>query len=332
MYLAPGASHGPHHIFPEWADKYKGKFDMGWDVLRERVFARQKAMGWIPADTKLTPRPDTLASWDSIPQSERPFQERLMEVFSGFTEHADFEAGRVIDELDKMGLRDNTLIFYMFGDNGSSAEGQVGSISELLAQNRIPNTVAQQMEAMNKLGGIKVLGSPKMDNMYHAGWAWAGSTPFQATKLVASYFGGTRNPMVISWPAKIAPDKRPRSQFHHVNDIAPTIYELLGITPPQGGGWSAAGSDRRLEPGIHLRRPVCKRSQARAVLREQRQPRSVQGWLDRLGLRPLHPVAGVTAVNAKWDPDKDVWSLYDLSKDFSQSTDVAAANRTGWRR
>ena len=186
MYWAPGASHGPHHIFPEWADKYKAKFNQGWDVLREQIFARQKALGWIPEDTKLTPRPDTLASWDSIPDSERPFQERLMEVFAGFTEHADFEAGRVIAELDKMGLRDNTLVFYVFGDNGASAEGQAGSISELLAQNGIPNTVEQHMAAMNKLGGIKELGGPKMDNMYHAGWAWAGSTPFKATKLVAA--------------------------------------------------------------------------------------------------------------------------------------------------
>ena len=125
-----------------------------------------------------------------------------MEVFAGFTEHADHEAGRVIDEIDKLGLRDNTLIFYVFGDNGSSAEGQAGSISELLAQNGIPNTIEQHLAAMDRLGGLAALGGPKMDNMYHAGWAWAGSTPFQATKLVASYFGGTRNPLVISWPAQ----------------------------------------------------------------------------------------------------------------------------------
>ena len=156
-----------------------------------------------------------------------------MEVFAGFVEHVDVQAGKVIDELDRLGIRDNTLVFYIFGDNGSSAEGQAGSISELLAQNQIPNTVEQQMAAMDNLGGLDALGGPKMDNMYHAGWAWAGSTPFQSTKLVAAHFGGTRNPMAVSWPARIKADATPRAQFHHVNDIAPTIYDILGIKPPK---------------------------------------------------------------------------------------------------
>ena len=147
MYWAPGAGHGPHHIFKEWADKYKGKFDDGWDALRERTFKRQKELGWIPADAKLTPRAATMPGWDSIPESERPFQRRLMEVFAGFVEHVDVQAGKLIDGLDQLGIRDNTIVIYIFGDNGSSAEGQSGSISELLAQNQIPNTVAQQIEA-----------------------------------------------------------------------------------------------------------------------------------------------------------------------------------------
>ena len=124
-------------------------------------------------------------------------------------------------------------MLYIWGDNGSSAEGQNGSISELLAQNQVPNTIKQQIEALNRIGGLEALGSPKTENMYHSGWAWAGSTPFRSTKLVAAHFGGTRNPMVISWPGHIAPDPTPRDQFHHVNDLAPTIYELLGITPPK---------------------------------------------------------------------------------------------------
>ena len=132
-----------------------------------------------------------------------------------------------------MGLRDNTIIFYIFGDNGSSAEGQNGTISELLAQNQIPNTIEQQLAALDKIGGLDALGTAKVDNMYHAGWAWAGDTPFRYTKLIASHFGGTRNPLVISWPKGIKPDKTPRAQFHHVNDIAPTIYDILGITPPE---------------------------------------------------------------------------------------------------
>src|SRR5271165_2208622 len=161
MYWAPGAAHGPHQIFKEWADKYKGKFDDGWDAYRERVFARQKQIGWIPADTKLTPRAESMPGWDSIPEAQRPFQRRLMEVFAGFVEHADVQAGRLIDELDRLGIRDNTIVIYIFGDNGASAEGQNGTISELLAQNGIPNTIQQQLAALNKLGGLDALGGPK---------------------------------------------------------------------------------------------------------------------------------------------------------------------------
>src|SRR5271165_2928701 len=226
IYWAPGAGHGPHQIFKEWADKYKGQFDDGWDALQERTFEKQKKLGFIPADTKLTTRPDTLASWDSIPQTERPFQIRLMEVFAGFVEHADFEAGRVIEEIDRLGIRDNTIIFFVWGDNGSSAEGQNGSISELLAQNQIPNTIQEQLAALDKIGGLDALGGPKVDNMYHAGWAWAGDSPLKYTKLVASHFGGTRNPLVVSWPGHIKPDPTPRSLFQHVTDIVPTIDEL----------------------------------------------------------------------------------------------------------
>ncbi len=233
LYWAPGAAHGPHHIFKEWADKYKGEFDDGWDALRERTFKRQKECGWIPESAELTPRADTMPAWESIPDSERPFQRRLMEVFAGFVEHADAQAGKLLDALEELGIRDNTIVMYVWGDNGSSAEGQGGTISELLAQNQIPNTISQHLEALDKIGGLDALGGPKTDNMYHAGWAWAGDTPFHHTKLIASHFGGTRNPMAVSWPAKIAHDQTPRGQFHHVNDIVPTIYEILGIEPPQ---------------------------------------------------------------------------------------------------
>ena len=233
MYWASGASHGPHHINKQWADKYKGKFNDGWDALRESTFQRQKDTGWIPANAKLTPRAESMAAWDSIPASERPFQLRLMELFAGFTEHVDVQVGRIIDELERLGVRENTIVFYIFGDNGSSAEGQRGTVSELLAQNNIPNTMEQQLDALKGLGGLDALGGPKTDNMYHAGWAWAGNTPFRYTKLVASHFGGTQNPMAISWPAGIQVNKTPRPQFSHVNDIAPTLYEILGIKPPK---------------------------------------------------------------------------------------------------
>ena len=233
IYFAPGASHGPFHVPKEWADKYKGKFDDGWDKYRERVYQRAEQKGWIPADAQLTPRPATLASWDSIPEDEKPFQRRLMELFAGFTEHTDVQVGRVVDEIDRLGYGDNTLILYIWGDNGASAEGQNGSISELVAQNGIPTTTKQQIAALNTLGGLDALGTPKTDPMYHAGWAWAGSTPYQATKLIASHFGGIRNPLAVRWPAKIKPDATPRAQFLHVNDVVPTVYDVVGITPPR---------------------------------------------------------------------------------------------------
>ncbi len=141
-----------------------------------------------------------MAAWEDIPEEEREFQFRLMEIFAGFVEHTDAQVGKLIDGMDAMGYKDNTIVVYIFGDNGSSAEGQNGSISELLAQNQIPNTIQQQIAALNKIGGLDALGTNKVENMYHAGWAWAGSTPFKSTKLVAAHFGGTRNPMVISWP------------------------------------------------------------------------------------------------------------------------------------
>ena len=208
MYWAPGASHGPHQIMKEWADKYKGKFDDGWDAYRERVFKRAKEKGWIPQDAQLTPRPESMASWASIPEDEKPFQRRLMEVFAGFTEHADYNAGRVIDEIQRQGKLDNTLIFYIWGDNGSSAEGLNGTISEQLAQNGIPTKISQHLEALKELGGLDALGGPKTDNMYHAGWAWAGSTPYRSTKLVGAHFGGTRQPMAVAWPKGIKPTRR----------------------------------------------------------------------------------------------------------------------------
>ena len=160
MYWAPGAVHGPHQVFQEWADKYKGKFDQGWDKLREEIFARQQQLGWIPADAELTPRDPTMPSWDSIPESERAFQSRLMEIYAGFCEHTDAQVGKLINGLEQLGVRDNTIIFYVRGDNGSSAEGQNGTISELLAQNEIPNTIAQQIKALEELGGLKMLGRP----------------------------------------------------------------------------------------------------------------------------------------------------------------------------
>lgn len=325
MYWAPGAVHGPHHIFPEWADKYKGKFDDGWDAYRTRVHKRQLEMGIIPPGTKLTDRDDTLDSWDIIPESQRAFQRRLMEIYAGFTEHTDAQVGRLVDGLENRGLKDNTLILYIWGDNGSSSEGQHGSISELLAQNNIPNTVEQQLAALERVGGLEALGSPTTDNMYHAGWAWAGSTPFKGTKLLASYFGGTRNPMVVSWPKKIKPSTDVRSQFHHVIDIAPTLYEILGIVPPDvvnghqqmpidGTSFAYTFNDSSA--------PSAKKVQffdnngSRAIYKD--------GWMAcTFGpFIPWNTPASVPRV-AKWDSATDDWELYNLTEDFSQADNLA---------
>jgi arylsulfatase A-like enzyme len=325
MYWASGAIHGPHHIMKEWADKYKGKFDDGWDAYRERVFKRAKEKGWIPANAQLTPRHETMPSWESIAEDERPFQRRLMEVAAGFTEHVDVQVGRVIDEIDKLGYGDNTLIFYIWGDNGSSAEGQSGTISELLAQNGIPSTVKQHIKALDELGGLDVLGSPKTDNQYHAGWAWAGSTPYKGTKLLASHLGGTRNPLVIQWPAKIKPDATPRTQFHHCNDIVPTIYEVVGITPPLEVNGVRQDPIDGVSFAYSFDDPKAK-GQMLTQYFEIMGSRAIyhDGWMaSAIGPR-LPWVPGLPPGIKEWTPDNDVWELYNLEEDWSQANDLAA--------
>lgn len=325
LYWAPGASHGPHHIFPEWADRYKGRFDQGWDALRDEIFANQKKLGWIPADARLTPRPSTLAAWDDIPAAERAFQTRLMELFAGYTEHADAQAGRLIDELEQLGLRDNTLIFYIWGDNGSSSEGLRGTISELLVQNALTSEVQDHIRALEKLGGLSVLGSPKTDNMYHAGWAWAGSTPFQGTKLSASHFGGTRTPLAISWPKSIKPDQAPRKQFHHVNDVVPTIYDVLGIVPPA----TVDGVTQQPLDGTSMKYTFDDPS---AAGRKGPQYFEIMGdrgiyadgWFASAWGPRVPWLPGMPPGIRQWDPSRDPWLLYDLEHDFSQATDTAA--------
>jgi arylsulfatase A-like enzyme len=272
MYWAPGASHGPHQVMKEWADKYKGKFDSGWDAYRERAFKNAKAKGWIPENAQLTPRPASMASWDSIPEAEKPFQRRLMEIFAGFTEHADYNAGRVIDEIERQGKLDNTLIFYIWGDNGSSSEGLNGTISEQLAQNGIPTTISQHLKALDELGGLPALGGPKTDNMYHAGWAWAGSTPYQGTKLMGSYFGGIRNPMAVSWPIGI---KARSDRAAAVPSCDRSCADDLRTNQNQDTARCErvrAGPDRRRQHGLHLYRCEREGYENDAVFRHHGQP------------------------------------------------------------
>jgi arylsulfatase len=324
IYWASGCLHGPHHVMKEWADKYAGKFDDGWDAYRERVFTRAKEQGWIPQDAELTPRDPQLPAWEDIPEDERPFQRRLMEVAAGFAEHVDVQVGRMVDEMESMGYGDNTLIFYIWGDNGSSGEGQNGTISELLAQNGIPTTIDMHLKALDEMGGLDVLGSPKVENQYHAGWAWAGSTPYKGMKLLASHLGGTRNPMVVRWPAKIAPDSAPRSQFHHCNDVVPTIYEVLGITPPRvvdgvpqdpiDGTSFAYTFDDAAAPG-RLHTQYFEIMGSRAIYHD--------GWMAS-AFGPRAPwVPGMPPGIKDWTPDQDTWELYDLENDWTQAHDLA---------
>jgi arylsulfatase A-like enzyme len=325
MYWASGAIHGPHHIMKEWADKYKGKFDDGWDAYRERVFKRAKEKGWIPENAQLTPRHETMPSWESIPEDEKPFQRRLMEVAAGYAEHVDVQVGRVIDKIDQLGYGDNTLIFYIWGDNGSSSEGQNGTISELLAQNGIPTTVKQHIAALDELGGLDVLGSPKTDNQYHAGWAWAGSTPYKGTKLLASHFGGTRNPLVIQWPAKIKPDATPRPQFHHCNDIVPTIYEVVGITPPLEVNGIPQDPIDGVSFAYTFGDPAAK-GQMLTQYFEIMGSRSIyhDGWIASAFGPRIPWLPGLPPGIHEWTPDNDVWELYNLEEDWSQANDLAA--------
>ena len=286
----------------------------------------KKNAGIFPADAELTPRPDSLAAWDDIPEAEKPFQRRLMEVFAGYCEHTDVQVGRLIDELDELGIRENTIVFYIWGDNGSSAEGQGGTISEFLAQSGTATTMNDHLRVVNENGGLEALGGPKFDNMYHAGWAWAGSTPYRSTKLVAAHFGGTRNPLAVSWPKSIKADAKPRSQFHHVNDVVPTIYEILSITAPN----VVDGITQDPMDGISMHYAF---QSADAPGRKQTQYFEIMGSraiyhdgfiASAFGPRiPWKP--GIDPNIFQWSPDQDPWELYDLTNDFSQANDLASA-------
>jgi arylsulfatase A-like enzyme len=324
MYWASGCLHGPHHIMKEWADRYAGKFDDGWDAYRERVFERAKEKGWIPPDCELTERDERMKAWNDIPEDEKPFQRRLMEVAAGFAEHVDVQVGRIVDELDRLGYGENTLFFYIWGDNGSSAEGQDGTIAELLAQNGIPTTPRMHIDALEQLGGLDVLGSPKVDNQYHAGWGWAGSAPYKGVKLLASHLGGTRNPLAIRWPKKVAPDAVPRDHFLHCNDVVPTIYDIVGIEAPlivdgvpqipiAGASFARTLTDRSTPGG--------KKTQyfeimgSRAIYHD--------GWMASVFGPRVPWLPGLPPGIQDWTPDNDRWELYHLDEDWSQARDRA---------
>ena len=316
-YLATGATHAPHHAPKVWIDKYQGKFDQGWDKLREETFARQKQLGVIPVNAQLTPRPKELPAWDSLSPDDQKIYAHEMEVFAGFLAYTDHEVGRLINAIDQIGELDNTLIFYIVGDNGASAEGGLaGSVNELKVFNKVPESREQLLASLNDLG------SPKTFNHYHAAWAWAGTTPFQWTKQIASHFGGTRNPLIIAWGDRIKDQGGLRSQFHHVIDITPTIFEAVGITVPT----KVNGVKQQKLEGTSLVYTFDSSdapSERKTQYFEMFGNRAIynNGWV-AAARHPRLPWQGT--INA--DFEKDPWELYNIDEDFSEANNLASEN------
>lgn len=317
MYYAPGATHAPHHVPPEWADKYRGVFDDGWDKLRERTLARQLELGTVPEGTDLTERSPGLPAWDEMDDALKPTLIRQAEVYAGFMEQTDFHIGRLVDEIEAQGLLDDTLIFLIWGDNGASAEGTLqGSLNEMITLNGMPELETSEMLIAAK----DRLGLPGTSNHYAASWAHAMNTPFQWTKQVASHFGGTRNPMVVHWPAQINTAGL-RHQFGHVNDIAATVLEAAGLPEPH----SVNGVAQRPMEGHSLCYTF---SEPDAAERHDLQ------YFEMFGNRGIYHKGwtAVTKHRTPWETgavelpafDDDRWELYDTSADWSQAHDLAS--------
>jgi arylsulfatase A-like enzyme len=316
MYFAPGATHAPHHVPTEWIAKYKGQFDRGWDKLREETFARQKALGVIPPECELTKRPNEIPAWEDTEERLRPVLAREMEIYAAFLEYADHHTGRVIDSLTDLGILDDTLIYYIIGDNGASAEGSlIGTINEI-AMGDAPDLVTPQL----MIDRIDDLGSHRALNHYAVGWAHAMDTPYQWTKQVASHFGGTRNGAIVHWPKGIKAKGEIRSQFHHVIDVAPTILEAARLPHPT------------LVNGV-LQEPLHGVSMAYSFDDANAAERRETQYFEMLCNRGIYH-QGWTAVTRHGNPpwvmateqpplDADVWELYDTKTDWSQAHDVA---------
>jgi arylsulfatase len=315
-YFAPGATHAPHHAPKEYIAKYKGKFDMGWDKLREQTLARQIEMGIVPKGTKLAPKPADLPNWDTLSPKAKQLYARQMETYAGFAEHTDHEVGRLIDALREMGKLDNTLVFYIVGDNGASAEGGMnGAFNELVGLNGMQENFDDVYKHIDDWGG------PLTYPHFAIPWAVATDVPFAYTKQMASDFGGTRNGVVVHWPNGIKAKNEIRSQFTHAIDIAPTVYEACkipspkmvnGITqrPIEGTSMLYSFNDAKA-PNQHITQ-YFEMFGNRAIYHE--------GWV----ARTLHKSPwGAAAFNTL---DKDVWQLYNVNEDFSEANDLAATN------
>jgi arylsulfatase len=316
IYFAPGATHAPHHVPKEWIDKYKGKFDRGWDGLREEIFARQKKLGVIPADARLTPRPKEIPAWDEMPEAMKPVLRRQMEVYAAFLEYTDHHVGRIVDHLQKIKILDDTLIYYIVGDNGASAEGTLnGAYNEMANFNGLAALETPEFLTAR----IDKFGGPDSYNHYAVGWAHALNTPYQWTKQVASHWGGTRNGAVVHWPNGIKAKGEIRSQFHHVIDVAPTILEAAGLPQPE----SVNGIRQDPIEGVSMRYSF---DDAKAAERHETQYFEIfgnrgiyhKGWTAVTKHRTPWLLIGVTMVPF----DDDVWELYS-DEDWSQATNLA---------
>jgi arylsulfatase A-like enzyme len=317
VYFAPGATHAPHHVPKEWADKYKGKFDQGWDKLREETFARQRKLGVIPPDCQLTQRHKEISSWDEMPAALKPVLIRQMEVYAGFMEFTDYHVGRLLDTLKKLNVLDDTLVYYIIGDNGASAEGTLhGTYNEMINFNGAAalETPEFLMERLDKLGG------PESYNHYAVGWAHTMNTPYPWTKQVASHWGGTRNGTIVHWPKGIKGKGELRSQFHHVIDVAATILEAAGLPEPV----FVNGVQQYPIEGVSMAYSF---NDAKAAERHETQ------YFEMFGNRGIYH-KGWTAVTRHKTPwllmgektpafDDDNWELYDTNKDWSQANNLA---------
>lgn len=316
-YFSTPAVHAPHQVAKEWSDRFAGMFDDGWDALRQHIFDRQLELGVIPAGTKLTDRPDEIPSWDDYPDRYKPVARRLMEVFAGFLAHTDAQIHRVIQAVEDMGEMDNTLVIYITGDNGASAEGTIhGAWSAPSFQNGVPEDPEWLLEHIDDFG------TERCENHFNVGWAWALDAPFQWMKQVASHFGGTRNAVAISWPKHIGDAGGLRPQFHHLIDIAPTIYEVVGIDTPS----HVNGIEQMELHGTSMvysfhdaQAPSTHRSQYFEILGN----RAIyhDGWVAACfhGRLPWIRLAGF-----EFDGPHERWELYNVAEDFSQSVDLAA--------
>jgi arylsulfatase len=322
LYFAPGATHAPHHAPKEWIDKFKGKFDAGWNKVSEQTFERMKQMNIIPKEAKYNPIPNEVGVWDKLTPDQKKVYARMMEVYAGFMAHTDYETGRLLQAVKDMGIAENTLIIYGVGDNGASAEGGFsGTLNEIAADfnSYRPDVVPEALKRMNEIGG------PTTYNHYPVGWAMAMNSPLKYAKRQASHFGGTRNGLVISWPGHIKDPGGIRTQFAHVADIVPTVLEAAGLPQPK----VVNGVKQRPMSGISM-------AYTFDPANASKESRRATQYFEMGGTRAIYDKGWVAATRhgiVPWSDEReqialkdDKWELYDITKDFTEHDDLAAQN------